>query len=80
MYSEEYERNDHMNNSDGSEQVIEFAMLFWCSNEIGKNMLPLFLTIRTFISGPRNDCDEICTIVYFEKEIERVNESWRLLC
>ena len=33
MYSEEYERNDHVNNSDGSEQVIEFAMLLWYSNK-----------------------------------------------
>ena len=31
MYSEEYERNDHMN-TDGSEQVIEFTMLLWYSN------------------------------------------------
>ena len=32
MHSEEYERNDQMNHSDGSEQVIEFAMLLWYSN------------------------------------------------
>ena len=41
MYSEEYERNDHMNNSDGSEQVIEFAILLWYSNDIQVETLSL---------------------------------------
>ena len=34
MHSEEYERSDDMNHSEGSEQVIEFAMLLWFSNDI----------------------------------------------